>query len=113
MGVTVAILSGFLVALVAPALYRLARGTAGWTLALFPAALTIYFASFLGLVASGETVHVRHEWVPALGVNLSFTLDGLSLLFALLVSGVGALILVYAGAYLAGHPALGRLYAFL
>src|SRR5919112_465158 len=40
-------------------------------------------------------------------------LDGLSLLFALLISGVGALVLVYAGGYLAGHPELGRLYAFL
>ena len=51
--------------------------------------------------------------MPALGVNLSFTVDGLSLLFALLISGVGALVLVYAGGYLAGSPQLGRLYAFL
>ena len=64
-------------------------------------------------IAAGETFHVRHDWVPSLGVNLSFTLDGLSLLFALLISGVGALVLVYAGGYLAGHPQLGRLYAFL
>src|SRR4051812_30520383 len=113
MGVMAAVFSGFILALVAPGLHRLARGAAGWTLALLPLALTAYFASFVGAVASGETFHVRHGWVPALGVNLSFTLDGLSLLFALLISGVGALVLVYAGGYLAGHPGLGRLYAFL
>ena len=88
-------------------------GAAGWTLALLPLALSVYFASSLGAVASGETFHVRQDSVPALGVNLSFTLDGLSLLFALLISGVGALILVYAGGYMAGHHGLGRLYAYL
>src|SRR5688572_32795027 len=49
-----------------------------------------------GVIASGETFHVRQDWVPALGLNLSFMLDGLSLLFALLISGVGSLILIYA-----------------
>ena len=76
-------------------------------LALLPLALTVYFASFLGTVASGEIVRVRHDWVPSLGVALSFTVDGLSLLFALLICGVGALVLVYAGGYLAGHPSSG------
>jgi multicomponent Na+:H+ antiporter subunit A len=46
-------------------------------------------------------------------VSLSFALDGLSLLFALLVTGIGALILVYAGGYLAGKRELGRFYAIL
>lgn len=113
MGIAVGVFSGFILALVAPGLCRLTGRAAGWTLALLPLVLTVYFASFLGAIASGEAFHVRHDWVPALGVSLSFTLDGLSLLFALLISGVGALILVYAGGYLAGHPQLGRLYAFL
>jgi multicomponent Na+:H+ antiporter subunit A len=113
MGMSVGVFSGFLLALAAPGLYRLTGRAAGWTLALLPLALTVYFAGFVGAVASGEVFHARHDWVPALGVNLSFTLDGLSLLFALLISGVGALVLVYAGGYLAGHPQLGRLYAFL
>lgn len=113
MGIAVAVLSGYILALAAPGLCRLTGRAAGWSLALLPLALTVYFASFLGVIGSGETFHVRHDWVPSLGVNLSFTLDGLSLLFTLLISGVGALVLVYAGGYLAGHPQLGRLYAFL
>lgn len=113
MGMAVGVFSGFILALVAPGLYRLTGRAAGWTLALFPLILTGYFASFLGVIAAGETFHFHQDWVPALGVNLSFTLDGLSLLFALLISGVGTLILIYAGSYLAGHPQLGRMYAFL
>src|SRR4051794_7657126 len=113
MGVTVAVLSGFILALVAPGLCRFTGRAAGWTLALLPLVLTVYFASYLGVIAAGETFHVRPDWGPSLGVNLSFTLDGVSLLFALLINGVGALVLVYAGGYLAGHPQLGRFYAFL
>jgi multicomponent Na+:H+ antiporter subunit A len=113
MGMTAAVLSGFLLALAAPALHRMTGRAAGWVLALLPLAVTVYFASLLDGVASGETLSVRHDWVPSLGVNLSFALDGLSLLFVLLISGVGALVLIYSGSYLAGHPELGRLYAFL
>src|SRR4051812_40590587 len=113
MGMTAAVLSGFVLALAAPGLYRLTGRAAGWVLALLSLALAVYFASFLGVVASGEAFRARHEWAPSLGVSLSFTLDGLSLLFALLISGVGAMVLVYAGGYLAGHPQLGRLYAYL
>jgi multicomponent Na+:H+ antiporter subunit A len=112
-GLLAAILSGFALALVAPGLYRVARGTTGWLLALLPLGLAVYFASNAHLVASGHPLHESYPWVPALGVNLSFRLDGLGLLFALLITGVGALILVYAGGYLAGHAQLGRLYAFL
>lgn len=113
MGMTVAVFLGFILALIAPGLHRATGRAAGWMLALGPLALAVYFAGFLGPIASGETFHVRHEWVPSLGVNLSFTLDGLGLLFALLVNGVGALVLVYAGGYLAGHPDLGRFYTLL
>jgi multicomponent Na+:H+ antiporter subunit A len=113
MGVTAAVLSGFVLAAAAPGVHRLAGRATGWVLALLPLALAGYFASHLGAVAAGEAVRTSLDWVPSLGVNLSFTLDGLSLLFALLITGVGALVLVYAGGYLAGHPELGRLYAFL
>jgi multicomponent Na+:H+ antiporter subunit A len=76
-------------------------------------ALTAYFGQFLPAIVSGETLHRRFEWVPALGVNFTFTLDGLSLMFSLLISGIGALVAVYAGGYLAGHRHLVRFYAFL
>jgi multicomponent Na+:H+ antiporter subunit A len=108
-----AVLSGFGLALGAPWIERLARAATGWLLALLPLGLTLYFATFIGRVAGGMTVSATYSWVPALGVNLSFYLDGLSLLFALLILGIGALILIYAGGYLGTHRHLGRFYAFL
>ena len=86
---------------------------AGWLLALLPLAAFIYFAAQVPAVVGGETLQLGLAWVPSLGIALSFQLDGLSLLFALLISGIGALIVVYAGGYLAGHPQLGRFYALL
>ncbi len=39
------------------------------------------------------------EWVPELGISLSFYLDGLSLLFGLIITGIGAGIMLYTGYY--------------
>jgi multicomponent Na+:H+ antiporter subunit A len=86
---------------------------AGWVVALVPLALTIGFASLIGPVAGGSVPMVNVAWVPSLGVNFALQIDGLALLFALLISGVGTLVFVYAGAYLAGHPHLPRFYLFL
>lgn len=112
-GLLAAVLSAFVLALVAPGLTRVARGATGRLLALLPAVLVVYFASNGQVIESDGVLRESYPWVPALGVNLSFRLDGLSMLFVLLISGIGALILIYAGSYLAGHPQLGRLYAFL
>ncbi len=109
----VAILSGFGLSLTAPWLQRLGQGATGWGMALFPLGLTIYFASFIGPVSEGEIFAVSYPWVSSLGINLSFYLDGLSLLFALLISGIGVLVIIYASSYLAQYPQLGRFYAFI
>jgi multicomponent Na+:H+ antiporter subunit A len=52
-------------------------------------------------------------WAPSLGLSLSFHLDGLGLLFALLITGIGTLVVLYSSAYLANHPQAGRFYASL
>ncbi len=83
-------------------------------LALVPAGL---FALFAGLAANaGATGPGGYAesvpWVPSLGIHLAFRLDGLSLLFALLVSGIGALIIVYTGRYASAAMA-GRLVPLL
>jgi multicomponent Na+:H+ antiporter subunit A len=53
------------------------------------------------------------DWVPALGVQLAFHVDGLSALMLLMITGVGTAVFVYAGGYLAGHPQQHRLYILL
>jgi len=106
----VATIIAFLGALTAPWLHRLLGQAAGWVLALLPLSLTVYFASLLPAVMAGQTLRQGVAWVPSLEVNFSFYLDGLSLLFALLISGIGTFIVIYSGGYLKGHPELGRFY---
>lgn len=109
----VALLAITINALCAPLIWRAVPKQAGWLLALVPAACFVWFAAQIPLVASGEVVTASMAWVPALDVSLTLRLDGLALIFALLISGIGALIVLYAGAYLDDHHHLGRFYAYL
>ena len=108
-----AVLSIFVGAALAPLVVRLLGRAAGWGLGLVPLGVFIFFAEKLPQIAHGETIRHVHEWLPSLNTPLSFYLDGLSLLFALLVTGIGTLIVVYAGGYLAHHEQLGRFYVQL
>ncbi|MEZ5626550.1 MAG: hydrogen gas-evolving membrane-bound hydrogenase subunit E [Rhodocyclaceae bacterium] len=98
---------------VAPAFAVRLDQRAGWLLALAPLAVFVHFLMLMPEVAAGGVLSQHFVWVPALGIELSFRLDGLSLLFALLISGIGTLIVLYAGAYLSDHHHLGRFYAYL
>ncbi|MCX6019293.1 MAG: proton-conducting transporter membrane subunit [Chloroflexi bacterium] len=82
---------------------RLPNLTLGWLLAAAPLAACALFASQAAAIAGGAHIDAQWPWMPTLGLSFSLHLDGLSLLFALLVSGIGALVLVYAGYYFAPH----------
>jgi multicomponent Na+:H+ antiporter subunit A len=64
-------------------------------------------------VARGHVFEHQWPWIPSLDLYLSFRLDGLSLLFCLIVTGAGFFISLYSCAYMAGHPHVGRYFAFL
>lgn len=103
----------FLGAMIAPLLTRVFKHNAAWILALAPLWIFFHFASFLGRISAGETVKGGYRWVPSLDVDFSWYLDGLSLTFALLISGIGTLIVLYSGGYLKGHPQQGRFFSFM
>ncbi len=108
-----AVLSGFIFALALIPLGKHFRGrVVAWS-ALLPAALFAYLLSLLPKAASGMSVVQTYAWAPAFGVHLSFHADGLGLLFALVISGVGALVFWYASAYMKGHKYLTRFYGYL
>ncbi len=69
----------------------------------------LWFAGFLGPVAGGQAPELVLRWVPRLGVDFAFRLDGLALAFALLITGVGAICLLYASAYFRTDRRLGSL----
>ncbi len=74
------------------------------------------FACLLSLapaVFRGETLVAGGAWLPELGLNLTFRLDGLGLMFGLLILGIGLLVILYAHYYLSAQDATGRFYGFL
>ncbi|WP_150522993.1 putative monovalent cation/H+ antiporter subunit A [Roseibium sediminis] len=108
-----AVLAPFLAAAIAPFLTRHLKHNAAWLLALVPAWIFWHFAGFVGPVSNGETFVASRSWAPIYRVDLSFFVDGLSTVFALLISGIGTFIILYAGGYLKGHPQQGRFFSFL
>ncbi len=61
----------------------------------------------------GETLIQRIPWIPALRLDLALRLDGLGLLFALMITGMGLLIILYSRYYLAERDCMGRFYSYL
>lgn len=82
-------------------------------MASLPAFLTVYFVQYVPRTAAGECFTFKTPWVPAAEISLTFSLDGLSLLFALLISGIGTLVCIYSGDYLKDHPQRGRFFCTL
>ncbi|WP_018981869.1 monovalent cation/H+ antiporter subunit A [Salinimonas chungwhensis] len=64
-------------------------------------------------VFAGNVITEYLSWIPSAGLILSLRVDGLALLFALLILGIGLLIIFYASYYLSEEEAIGRFYAYL
>ncbi|WP_180043892.1 MULTISPECIES: monovalent cation/H+ antiporter subunit A [unclassified Acinetobacter] len=64
-------------------------------------------------VFNGATIIQTWSWLPQLGIDLSFRLDALGLLFSLLITGIGTLIFIYAYYYLSPQNSLSKLYVLL
>ncbi len=107
------IIIGFLAAIAAPFIHKFTPKIAGYLLSLIPLGMFVYLVPFIGPVSEGEVLLMGYQWFPGLGINLNFMLDGLSLTFALIVSGIGAIIVFYASGYLHGHKKEGRFYGYL
>ncbi|MCB8925224.1 MAG: putative monovalent cation/H+ antiporter subunit A [Ardenticatenaceae bacterium] len=112
-GLVPALLSGYTLSLIVPMLTRVLRQMTGWFLALLPLALFVQFLTMVDEVAKGQILTANIPWVPSLNVNLSFVVDGWGLFLALVVTGMGALVIIYASSYLQGNPAIGRFYTFI
>lgn len=92
---------------------RLGRDAA----ALAAGAVTLTALLLLGLqtpsVLAGGVIQTRIDWLPGLGLNANFMLDGLGLLFAGLILGIGLLIILYARFYLAASDPMGQFFSYL
>jgi len=75
--------------------------------------LFVWFLTFLPAVSDGKAIRYAMDWIPSLGITLSFLIDGLSLTFALLITGIGSLVFLYSNSYLSGHEHFVRFMLFL
>ncbi|MFD4416237.1 Na+/H+ antiporter subunit A [Bacillus safensis] len=110
-----AILSPFLLAFVVPFLYKYVRRIhTGWFVLILPILLFTYFIQMLHITSNGRTLFSQAEWIPSLGMNFTVYVDGLSLLFALLITGIGSLVVLYSIFYLSKEKEqLGSFYTYL
>ncbi|HIY77228.1 MAG TPA: Na(+)/H(+) antiporter subunit A, partial [Candidatus Sphingobacterium stercorigallinarum] len=107
------ILLGFIFSLLLIPFSRRFKSSWSITLPLIPTALFGYYLSYVPDVSNGLIFFQELNWVPSLGVNFQFQLDGLGLLFTLLITGIGSGIFFYARSYLNGHPYFDRFFGYL
>lgn len=98
-------------AVLAPWISGLAQGRGVFTLVAVP---VVALAMLINIALGGDATGLEvHDWIPGLGIAAAFRLDGLSLLMAGLVLGIGVLIVAYAARYLEGDPRQPRFMATL
>lgn len=85
----------------------------GWVLAALLTVLTGWLLTYLPMITTEGAIAASIPWVPDLGLSISLYLDGLALLFGVVILGIGALILIYAGYYFTDTRELTRFYGLL
>ncbi|WP_289042573.1 monovalent cation/H+ antiporter subunit A [uncultured Aliiroseovarius sp.] len=80
---------------------------------------TVSALAFIGLltnlpaVLAGKVVTTQINWMPSLGLNFTLMLDGLGFFFALLILGIGLLIIAYGRHYLSRDDNMGEFFTYL
>ena len=92
---------------------RFGRNLCALSVAILPAWSLILVLMYAGDIFDGQSIRQTIEWIPAMGLDLSFRLDGLSLLFLLLILGIGLLVILYARYYLSSKDSMGQFYSYL
>jgi multicomponent K+:H+ antiporter subunit A len=103
----------FVGAFVAALLPTRARNVESLWAALVSIAVALPIALLFPEVRDGGVVVERLPWVPSLGVDLVVRIDGFAWMFALLVSGIGLLVIIYARYYLSSDDPSARFYSLL
>lgn len=110
------ILAHLVTAVAAPALVRVLGHRAFWAAAVVPLLSFGWLVGQAPLILGGGVLLENHPWIPGLGVTLSFRVGLLQWLLALIVTGIGALVLGYCRWYFEHDPpqtrCLGLLTAF-
>lgn len=107
------ILIGFTASAIAPIIYKPLKNYFGWIAASFPLYIFLSFLYRYNEVASGNIIRETVEWIPSLGINFTFLLDGLSLTFVLIITLIGVAVFLYAGAYMKDYEHTDRFFVYI
>ena len=114
MHVELSILLPFIAAALIPFIYRRFKKIhIGWVVLAIPVFLFSLLATYIPRIATGETFIKTYEWIPSFGINITTYLDGLSMIFSLLITGVGSLVILYSIFYLSTKESLHHFYCYL
>jgi multicomponent K+:H+ antiporter subunit A len=90
-----------------------ARNAEAWLAGAFTLASAALLVLLYPQIADGGVVRAGMVWIPQLGLDLTLRLDGFAWMFALLITGIGALVVFYARYYLSPADPVPRFFSFL
>lgn len=112
--IKLAVLLPFVAAALIPLVHKfIKREHIGWFVLAVPIALFALISSYIPHTANGKTYIHTLEWIPSLSINFTTYLDGLSMIFGLLITGVGTLVILYSNFYLSAKESLHHFYCYL
>jgi len=106
------VLLPFLASLVAAVLPSNARNGEAWLAGGVAAIGLVAMFWLYPYVTDGQVLRHEIAWIPQLGLNLVFRLDGFAWLFGILVTGVGLMVVLYARYYMSPKDPVPRFFAF-
>lgn len=113
MSLALVILLPFLGSVCAALLKSNARNLEAWLAGAASLASAILLARLYPQVSDGGVVRESLVWLPSLGVDFQLRLDGFAWMFAMLVTGIGFLVVLYARYYMSPADPVPRFFSFL
>src|SRR5690625_244638 len=92
---------------------RFSRFHIGWLVLFIPASLFILLVRQIPAIRNGKTFTHETNWIPSFDINFISYLDGLSMIFGLLITGIGTLVVLYSIYYLSTEQSLIHFYIYL
>ncbi len=89
------------------------RSKIGRVTSVIPLGLFVVLLYCLPRIAGGDVIRIQLDWIPSLGISFSLAIDGLSLLFGLIICGAGFFVSLYATDYLPAEADTGIFYVYL